>query len=279
MSCSRLLLGEWTLWLVLVLDGDIAQGSLALRLKGEVSPSIHTLQLYLDDRIAQGFEGENAWPSVYENAPPGEKAMRDFVMWNQKVTNLDLLAAPEEPDFFFDFGPGGYRDILRLLSRFYDVIIIDSGTEIIQESQRAWLQHAHEVFIITAPEIDRMYNASKATRYIARKRPHPQDTRENAPKMPALATKEKLSLVVTRADADSGLDVKGEVIPELFPWFDDSQKFYVPDVSQDMLRANNSGEFLVLNNPEYAEIISSLAEKLFARYAEMREKRSLEHCF
>jgi MinD-like ATPase involved in chromosome partitioning or flagellar assembly len=257
---------------VLVLDGDIAQGSLALRLKGELTPSIHTLQLYIDERESEGFTNERAWPQVYEDAPPGEKAMRDFVMWHEILPNLNLLAAPEEPDLFYDFGPAEFRNILRMLGRFYDVIIIDAGTDVILESQRAWLAHANEVFIITSPEIDRVYNASKAARYIAKSRPHPQDP--DGRKLPPLATREKLSVVMTRYDADSGLDPEG-VIEELFPWLEDHQKFFIPDVSADMLRANNQGKFLVLKNAQYAKVIGELAKHLFARYAATRQQRAL----
>ena len=259
---------------VLVLDGDIVQGSLALRLKGELTPSIHTLQLYIDDRRAAGFDADKAWPQVYEGPPPGEKSMRDFVMWPEAIPNLNVLAAPQEPDLFYDFGAGDYRDLLRMLGRFYDVIIIDSGTDVVLESQRAWLAHANEVFMITAPEVDRIFNAAKAARYIAKSRPHPMDQRDDAPKMPPLATSEKISVVMTRYDADSGLDPEG-AIKDMFPWLNDHQKFFVPDVSAEILKANNSAEFLVLHNAEYAKSISSLAAHLFARYAEMKQKRTL----
>lgn len=259
---------------VLILDGDIGMGSLALRLKGELTPSIHTLQLYIDDRESAGFTGDMAWPQVYENAPAGEKAMRDFVMWPEILPNLNLLAAPEEPDLFYDFGPAEFRNILRMLGRFYDVIIIDAGIDVVLESQRAWLAHAHEVFLITSPEIDRVYNASKAARYIAKARPHPQDQSPNPQKLPPLATREKISVVMTRYDADSGLDPEG-VIDELFPWLEDHQKFFIPDVSADMLRANNQGKFLVLKNAIYAKVIGEMAQHLFARYAATRTQRAL----
>jgi MinD-like ATPase involved in chromosome partitioning or flagellar assembly len=256
---------------VLVLDGDMVQGSLALRLKGETEPSIHDLILYLDDRGEQGMVGTDRWPAYYEQAPAGEKAMREFVMWRTDMPNLNLLAAPEEPDLFYDFGAEEYREILQLLGRFYDIIIIDAGTEIVMESQRSWLAHSNEVFMITAPEVDRIYNAAKAARYIAKSRPHPKDNSPEATKLPPLATREKLSIVMTRYDADSGIDPE-KAVAEYFSWIPEEQRFFVPDVSHDMLLANNRGDFLVLNDPEYAKVIGQLAQHLFARYSAERQK-------
>lgn len=263
---------------VLVLDGDIVQGSLALRLTGDIVPSIHTLQLYIDDRNEAGYEGQSAWPRFYsregQNLPPDEKVMQDFVHWHTSLPNLNLLAAPEQPDLFWDFGPDEYRDILRMLSSFYDVIIIDTGTDLVLESQRAWLAHANEVFIITAPENDRLYNASKAVQYMMHERPHPQDHSDNPRKLPPLVTPDKLSVVMTRSDVDSGLD-SVEVINEVFPWLKKDQKFFIPDFSGEILRANNRGGFLALEDPEYAKSIGILAKKMFHRYSSVKAQRSL----
>jgi MinD-like ATPase involved in chromosome partitioning or flagellar assembly len=261
---------------VLLLDGDIVTGSLAMRLTGKVEPSIHTLMLYLDDRELEGFAGHDRWPNVYDDAPPGEKAMRDFVMWPEILPNLNLLAAPDEPDLFFDFGPKEYREVLQLLSRFYDVIIIDSGTEIIMESNRAWLAHANEVFLVTAPEVDRLHNAYKAARYIATARPHPQATDEQLEKLPPLVTADKLSLVMTKYDIDSGLDDIDDVINKIFPWLIDrpQQRFYVPDFSREMVRINNSNgqRFLVHENQVFAKVIGKMAKHMFSRYQLQRQR-------
>jgi MinD-like ATPase involved in chromosome partitioning or flagellar assembly len=204
----------------------------------------------------------------------GEKAMRDFVMYPEEIPNVNVLASPEDPDLFYDFGSGDYQTILRMLGKFYDVIIIDSGTDVVLESQRSWLAHANQVFLVTTPELDRLYNTSRAALYIARSRPHPRDSRPDAPNMPPLATSDKMSVIMNRADVDSGLDVE-KVVDDLFPWLGERQRFFVPDVNKEMLRANNQGEFLSISNPIYAEKIAELANHLFARYADMKQKRAL----
>ena len=261
---------------ILVLDGDVVQGSLALRLTGEIRPSMHTLQLYKDSREDAGFTGENAWPKVYarEDAAPGEKAMQHFVMWNDQYPNLNLLAAPDSPDKFFDFGPAEYHQMLQFLGSFYDVIILDCGTELVMESQRAWLAHAHQVFMITAPMVDRLYNAQKAARYMVKRRPHPQDQREEPELLPPLATKEKLAVVLTKADADTGLDPEDALQLNFGRFIDQENWFRVPDVSREMDKANNTGQFLVLEHPAYAKVIGELTEHMFRRYTD-GQRRSL----
>ena len=260
---------------VLLIDGDMVHGSLAIRLKGVTKPSMHDLLLYVEDREDAGFTGEAAWPSVYDNAPPGEKAMRDFVLWHKMVPNMNVLAAPDEPDLFYDFGPQEYRNILRMLARFYDVIIIDSGTDVVLESQRAWLAHAHQVFLVTAPEIDRLFLAAREARHMAKAAPHPADTRENAPVLPPLVTAEKLSVVVTKATADSGLNLDVLMRERLFPWLDAKQDFRIPDYSAEMLKANNQGKFLVLQDGDYAKVILKMARQLFNSFLAQTQKRAL----
>jgi MinD-like ATPase involved in chromosome partitioning or flagellar assembly len=129
---------------------------------------------------------------------------------------------------------------------------------------------------VTAPEVDRIYNAYKAARYIATARPHPQDSAEQPEKLPPLVTPDKLSLIMTRYDMDSGLEDIDEVIDKSFPWLVDrpKQRFYVPDVSREMTKANNSGgkHFLVLENQTYAKVIGKLAKHMFARYQEQRQR-------
>ena len=266
--------GEVRVPRILAIDGDIAMGSLALRLTGKLEPNIHDLQLYIDERKDQGFAESDAWPSSYDNPPVGEESMNKFVHWPDKLPNFNLLAAPKEPDLFWDFGPEEYKGILTMLGKFYDVIIIDAGTDLILESQRAWLQHANEVFLITSPEIDRIYNAAKAARLIAKRRPHPQDTREDAPLLPPLATRDKLSVVMTRCDSESGLNLE-RTVDYFFPWLDKNQKFWIPDVSLEMLQANNQGNFLVLDNPVYANVIGEMAKHVFQRYVTTRKQRGL----
>jgi MinD-like ATPase involved in chromosome partitioning or flagellar assembly len=261
---------------VLTLDGDIVMGSLSLRLTSKVEPNLYDLQKYIDQRTAAGFQGDAAWPSSFDQPLPGEEPMYKFTHWPDSPANFSVLAAPSDPSHFWHFGPDHYRNILRMLGRFYDVIIIDCGTDLVLDSQRAWLSHANEVFMITSPDSDRLYNCAKAARIIAAAGPHPQDRRpkEDQKIYPPLATREKLSLVVTRYDSDSGLKLD-LLVDKLFPWLNEDQKFWIPDVAQDMTRANNTGRFLVKENQEYADVINRMAKHAFHRYVASRSEQNL----
>lgn len=255
---------------VLALDGDVVQGSLALRLTGETKPSMHTLQLYLDAREDQGFVGRERWPQSYKlgSAAPGEEPMQKFVHWPDRLASLNLLAAPDDPDKFFDFGPDEYRELLELLGQFYDVILIDCGTEVVMESNRAWLQHAHSVFMLCTPELDRIWNASKAMGYIAKSRPDPEDRSDNPRLLPPLVTREKVSIVMTSSDAETGINLTGEeLVGEFFPYIDERQRFFIPDVGRELRKANNAHDFLVLNDQRFAKSIMDIAKHAFNRYA------------
>lgn len=253
---------------VLVLDGDIVHGSLALRLTGRTSPNLAELAKYIDDREQDGHREADAWPPKYNKADPPQKPFADFIMMHNDLPNLNLLAAPEKPDLFWGFKPKQYRDILRMLARWYSVIIIDSGTEIVMQSQRAWLSHANHVFLLTAPDIDRAWNAGKAAGVLAEQKAGSADNL-NMP-LPHVPL-ERMSVVMTRYDADTGLD-PDDLIKKHFGWAGKDDVFRIPDVSREMSRANNKGRFLVLENPGYAEIVARIAGRLFSSYADQLEQ-------
>lgn len=250
---------------VLVLDGDIVHGSLALRLTRRTTPNLAELAKYIDEREQQGYREADAWPPKYNAAEPPQKPFSEFVMMHNDLPNLNLLAAPEKPDLFWGFKPKQYRDVLRMLARWYSVIIIDSGTEIVMQSQRAWLSHANHVFLLTAPDIDRVWNAGKAAGVLAeQKTPAGGDTL-NMP-LPHVPY-DRMSVVMTRYDAETGLD-PDDALKTHFKWADKDDIFRIPDVAREMSRANNKGRFLVLENPGYAEIVGRIANRLFRSYSD-----------
>jgi MinD-like ATPase involved in chromosome partitioning or flagellar assembly len=249
---------------VLVVDGDIVHGSLALRLAGRLSPSLQTLTDYIEQRHEEGFRDSQAWPPAFNNAEPPAQPLRDFVMWHDSLPNLNLLAAPETPNAFWGFRPAQYREILTMLARFYRVIIIDSGTEIVMNSQRSWLAFASHIFLLTAPDIDRIHNASKAADIITHPQPDPRDPSRMSD---ALVKDSNMSLVMTRYDADTGID-PDKAIADYFPGFAKKDIFRVPDLAKPMSRANNKGRFLVTENPEFHAVVASIASRLFEGYRE-----------
>ena len=92
--------------------------------------------------------------------------------------------------------------------------------------------------------------------------------------LPPLATRDKLSLVVTRADSDSGLHLE-EVVDTLFGWLDKDQKFWMPDVSKAITKANNTGHFLVKEDPAYAKVVNQMAKHAFHQYVTSKSQQGL----
>lgn len=244
---------------VLVFDGDIANGNLAVRVANKPEPNLLTLVDYID---------EFGDPDAYDEAIEPRKAMRDFVMWNQAFSNLNILAAPENPEAFDDLKIEDYRHLLRLLGKFYDIIIIDSGTEYVMPSNRVWLAHAHQVYIPVDLDHATLHSASKYARLITYERKN-YETGETTP---PLVTPDKISVIMSRFDLDPSVD-PDFLLDKSFDWVPRDRRFRIPNLAQEALRAGNEGEFLVLENSAYAEAIGGVAKSVFNRYAAQRQQQ------
>jgi MinD-like ATPase involved in chromosome partitioning or flagellar assembly len=267
---------------VLAFDGDIVAGSLALLLTGEVKPNMHNLQLYLDSRAGKlGIDPaatpdewqeryRERWPRTFElgESPTDEEPMKKFVHWPERLDNLNLLAAPDDPSKYHDFAAWEYEELLDICSQFYDVIVIDCGTEQVMESNQTWLRNSHSVFMMVTPALDRIWNSSKAMTFIARRRRDPSDHSDNPRMLEPLVTRDRVSIVMTSADMETGINLTGEeLVGEFFPYIDEKQRFYIPDVRDELLKANNAHEFLVLDDARFAKSIMAIVKHSFNRYA------------
>lgn len=263
---------------VLAFDGDVGAGSLALLLNGEVRPSMHDLILYMDDRgDALGIKPldkkwqvrhKERWPRVYaqDDVVAGEKAMQQFVHMS-KIPNLDILAAPDDPSKSEDLAGAEFEELLDVCSQFYDVIVIDCGSEQQMTSNQTWLRHAHSVCMTVTPAVDRIWNASKSMSYIARRRRDPDDFSTTPRMLDPLVSRERVSVVMTDADIETGISFSGrEMVSEFFPFVDESQRFFIPDVSQALIRAGNAHSFLALEDARYGRALLKIVKHSFDRY-------------
>lgn len=237
---------------VLVLDGDVANGNLAVRVARKLSPNLLDLVDWVD---------ENGEPTVYESHSDLQSSMQEWVLWHEDLPNLNILAAPENPEAFDDFTVDDYERILNMLGRFYDVIVIDCGTEIVMNSNKTWLRYAHQVFLLTVPEVAALYSAGKYARVILKKREHG----------PPLVTPERLNVVMMRSDLDLGFNPE-RAMAKNFEGLSKDHAFYFPDFDIEAARANNRGEFLVLENSAYNQAIGQLVLAAFRNYAAHREE-------
>lgn len=242
---------------VLVLDGDIANGNLAIRVANKLDPNLLELIMWMD---------RNGEPQAYLPEEAGGGAgMQEFVLYHNDLPNLNILAAPDNAEAFDDFTVEDYERIIKLLGRFYDVIVIDCGTEIVMQSNQTWLRHAHQVFLLTLPERAALHSAGKVARLITR----PSANGER----PMLVSPDKLHVVMMRSDADLGFDPRIGM-EETFPWADSAHTTYFRDYDRETARANNAGQFLSLENADYAQDIGQLALAAFRHYRESRRPGS-----
>jgi len=236
---------------VLVFDGDVANGNLAIRVANKMSPNLYDLIEYCDRT--------GAAPAVYTSDDMSEAAMLDFVLHHASIPNLNIMAAPENPEAFNDYTVEDYERVLAILQSFYDIIIIDSGTEVVMPSNQVWLRYAHQVFLLTVPERAALNSAGKYARLVTRA----------AKDRPVLVTADKFNIVMMQADADLGFKPE-YAISTTFPWASQDHVFYFADFYREAARANNRQSFLSLEDPAYSKEISKLLKAAFKNYAEMQ---------
>lgn len=236
---------------VLVFDGDVANGNLAIRVANKMSPNLYDLIEYCDRT--------GAAPAVYTSEDMSEAAMLDFVLHHASIPNLNIMAAPENPEAFNDYTVEDYERVLGILQTFYDIIIIDSGTEVVMPSNQVWLRYAHQVFLLTVPERAALNSAGKYARLVTRA----------SKDRPVLVTADKFNIVMMQADADLGFKPE-YAISTTFPWASPDHVFYFSDFYREAARANNRQSFLSLEDPDYSKEITKLAKAAFKNYADMQ---------
>lgn len=67
-------------------------------------------------------------------------------------TGLHLLAAPAQAEVMAEMSSTRYEELFDFLSRFYEVILLDCGTEIVGSLAQFALAQANQVIIVTTPE-------------------------------------------------------------------------------------------------------------------------------
>jgi len=81
-------------------------------------------------------------------------------------SGLHLLAAPSRPEVMAEMTPGLYDDLLTFLSRYYDMILLDLGTGIIDPVAQFGIRHADQTLLITTPEFVTANKVLDSLRYL-----------------------------------------------------------------------------------------------------------------
>jgi MinD-like ATPase involved in chromosome partitioning or flagellar assembly len=85
---------------------------------------------------------------------------------SQLPSGLHVLAAPEQAEVMAAMTPETYGDLLDLLGRFYEVILLDLGTGIIDPLAQFGIRRADQALLVTTPEYVTADKVLGAMRYL-----------------------------------------------------------------------------------------------------------------
>jgi MinD-like ATPase involved in chromosome partitioning or flagellar assembly len=81
-------------------------------------------------------------------------------------SGLHVLAAPEQAEVMAAMSPEAYGDLLDLLGRFYEVILLDLGTGIVDPLAQFGIRRADQALLVTTPEYVTADKVLRALRYL-----------------------------------------------------------------------------------------------------------------
>jgi MinD-like ATPase involved in chromosome partitioning or flagellar assembly len=138
-ACLGLMLAEHRGDRVIALDANPDAGTLADRLSGDTSVNVRNL---LDNL---------------------EKAdsLRDVARFTSLAGRLQVLASEQDPAMSEAFNRDEYERVCKVLTRFYNIIITDSGTGLVHSAMEGTLALADSLVIVGAPTVDGASRASK----------------------------------------------------------------------------------------------------------------------
>lgn len=118
---------------VVALDANPDAGSLAYRVRRETDATVTQL-LRAGDRIQRYSD------------------MRSFT--SQSPTRLEVLASDDDPTISVALGETEYREVLHVLEHHYNLILMDTGTGILDSATQGILRMADQIVLCAAPGID-----------------------------------------------------------------------------------------------------------------------------
>ena len=85
---------------------------------------------------------------------------------SQLRSGLHVLAAPEQAEVMAAMTPEAYGDLLDLLGRFYEVVLLDLGTGIVDPLAQFGIRRADQALLVTTPEYVTADKVLRALRYL-----------------------------------------------------------------------------------------------------------------
>lgn len=138
-SCLGLTLAHYRGDRVVALDANPDAGTLAERLTGVTDVSVRTMLDNLD--------------SI--------RSFTDISQYMSLAGRLQVLASDQDAEISEAFDAEQYRAVTELLSRFYNVVLTDSGTGMLHSAMKGTLAEANSLVVVGAPSVDGSSRAAK----------------------------------------------------------------------------------------------------------------------
>lgn len=87
---------------------------------------------------------------------------------SQSLSRLEILASERDPATSEAFSEADYRGVLRVLQRFYNIILTDCGTGLVHSAMAGVLHEADMVIVVASPAVDSARSAWATLRWLER---------------------------------------------------------------------------------------------------------------
>jgi putative peptide zinc metalloprotease protein len=124
---------------VVALDGNPDAGSLGYRVRRETAATV--TNLLADEQEIMRYADIRAYT-------------------NQAPTRLEVVASDDDPRITTALGEEDYRRAIGLLERHYNLILLDTGTGVLESATKGILQLAEQIVVVMSPSLDSARAAS-----------------------------------------------------------------------------------------------------------------------
>lgn len=138
-ACLGLTLAEHRGDRVITLDANPDAGTLADRLTGEVGMTMRQMLDNIEDI----------------------RSLTDVSRYTSEIGRLHVIASEQDPAISEAFNRAEYERICGVLTRYYDILITDSGTGMVHSAMEGTLARAGALIVVGTPTVDGSSRASK----------------------------------------------------------------------------------------------------------------------
>jgi MinD-like ATPase involved in chromosome partitioning or flagellar assembly len=143
--------------------GDLLSSALNLRVVAvDANPDFGTLASLAPDDA----RSPHSMADLLEQSPEVDSAaeLRRYI--SDIPSGLHLLGTPAQADLMEELTPERYRDLLHLLRRYYDVVILDLGTGITDPLAHFAIEQADQSVVVSTPDWVTSRTVLDALRYL-----------------------------------------------------------------------------------------------------------------